>query len=102
MHCHKVERVTQVIDLPTPLIGFYFDPVTGALKILATGCTDFLPAKRSPYTIDLLEDSQHTTPVNQQKCHWEIDYRKIIEIYWNFDGKLLHRCSTTVSEVIGS
>jgi hypothetical protein len=22
--------------------------------------------------------------------HWEIDYRKIIEMYRNFDGKLLH------------
>jgi hypothetical protein len=54
-------------------IGFYFDPVTGALtasmlhavlKILATCCTDSLPAQRSPYTMDLFEDSQDTTPVN--------------------------------------
>jgi hypothetical protein len=21
------------------------------------------------------------------RSHWEIDYRKIIGIYWNFDGK---------------
>ena len=31
--------------------------------------------------------------------HWEIDYRKIIGIYRNFDGKLLHSYFTTVSEV---
>ena len=31
--------------------------------------------------------------------HWEIDYRKIIGIYLNFDGKLLHSYFTTVSEV---
>ena len=31
--------------------------------------------------------------------HWEIDYRKIIGIYRNFDGKLLHSSFTTVSEV---
>jgi tetrahydromethanopterin S-methyltransferase subunit C len=31
--------------------------------------------------------------------HWEIDYRKIIGIYQNFDGKLLHSYFTTVSEV---
>ena len=31
--------------------------------------------------------------------HWEIDYRKIIEIYRNFDGKLLHSYFTTVLEV---
>jgi hypothetical protein len=32
--------------------------------------------------------------------HWEIDYRKIIGIYRNFDGKLLHSNFTTVSEVV--
>ena len=32
------------------------------------------------------------------RSHWEIDYRKIIGIYWNFDGKLLHSYFTTVSE----
>jgi hypothetical protein len=31
--------------------------------------------------------------------HWEIIYRKIIGIYRNFDGKLLHSYFTTVSEV---
>jgi len=31
--------------------------------------------------------------------HWEIDYRRIIGIYRNFDGKLLHSYFTTVSEV---
>jgi len=31
--------------------------------------------------------------------HWEIDYRKIIGIYRNFDGKLLHSYFTTASEV---
>ena len=31
--------------------------------------------------------------------HWEIDYRKIIGIYRNFDGKLLHSYFTTVSDV---
>jgi hypothetical protein len=29
--------------------------------------------------------------------HWEIDYRKIIGIYRNFDGELLHSYFTTVS-----
>jgi len=31
--------------------------------------------------------------------HWEIDYRKIIGIHRNFDGKLLHSYFTTVPEV---
>ena len=31
--------------------------------------------------------------------HWEINYRKIIGIYRNYDGKLLHSYFTTVSEV---
>jgi hypothetical protein len=31
--------------------------------------------------------------------HWEIDYRKTIGIYRNFDGKLLQSFFTTVSEV---
>jgi hypothetical protein len=31
--------------------------------------------------------------------HWKIEYRKIIGIYRNFDGKLLHSYSTSVSEV---
>ena len=31
--------------------------------------------------------------------HWEIDYRKIIENYRKFDGKLLLSYFTTVSEV---
>jgi len=31
--------------------------------------------------------------------HWEIDYRKIIGICRNFDGKLLHSYFTTVSKV---
>ena len=31
--------------------------------------------------------------------HWEIDYGKIIGIYRNFDGKLLHSYFMTVSEV---
>ena len=31
--------------------------------------------------------------------HWEIDYLKIIGIYRNFDGKLLHSYFMTVSEV---
>jgi hypothetical protein len=33
------------------------------------------------------------------KQHWEIDYRKIIGIYRNFDGKLLDGHFTTVSQV---
>jgi hypothetical protein len=36
---------------------------------------------------------------DMDRYHWEIDYRKIIGIYRNFDGKLLHSCFTTVSEV---
>jgi hypothetical protein len=36
---------------------------------------------------------------NLLKVHWEIEYRKIIGIYRNFDGKLLHSYFTTVSEV---
>jgi hypothetical protein len=31
--------------------------------------------------------------------HWEVDYRKIIGIYRNFDGKLLHSYFTIASEV---
>jgi len=39
----------------------------------------------------------------QVKCfHWEIDHRKIIGIYQNFDGQLLHSYFTTVSEVFWS
>ena len=33
------------------------------------------------------------------RVHWEIDYRKIIGIYRNFDGKRLHSYFKTVSEV---
>ena len=36
---------------------------------------------------------------NSLSLHWEIDHRKIIGIYRNFDGKLLHSYFTTVSEV---
>ena len=40
---------------------------------------------------------------NSSRCkvliNWEIDYRKIIGIYRNLDGKLLHSYFTTVSEV---
>jgi hypothetical protein len=31
--------------------------------------------------------------------HWEIEYRKIIGIYRNFNGKLLHSYFTTISVV---
>ena len=39
------------------------------------------------------------TVIEERNVHWEIDYRKIIGIYRNFDGKLLHSYFTTVSEV---
>jgi len=57
-------------------IGFHFDPVTGALtasmlhavlKILATCCTDSLPTQRTPYTMDLFDDSTDKTPVDQKQ-----------------------------------
>jgi hypothetical protein len=43
--------------------------------------------------------AQVITPRYNSLLHWEIDYRKIIGINRNFDGKLLHSYFTTVSEV---
>jgi len=40
-----------------------------------------------------------TTKLKDTFNHWEIDYRKIIGIYRNFDGELLHSYFTTVSEM---
>ena len=49
-----------------------------------------VPAEGAIIVVD--DDSPLTT-------HWEIDYRKNIRIYRNFDGKLLHSYFTAVSEV---
>ena len=53
--------------------------------------------------IDENADGNHRAEVDgapaETRSHWEIDYRKIIGIYRNFDGKLLHSYFTTVSEV---
>ena len=38
-------------------------------------------------------------PLLNGQLHWEIDCRKVIGIYRNFDGKLLHSYFMTVSEV---
>ena len=40
------------------------------------------------------------TMMHDDGDHWEIDYREIIGIYRNFDGKLMHSYFTTVSEVV--
>jgi hypothetical protein len=46
-----------------------------------------------------LTPDQWNFNVQASHNHWEIDYRKIIGIYRNFDGQLLHSYFTTVSEV---
>ena len=63
-----------------------------------------------PFRVGRLPASDHYDPNNPDLIaadpkrtylyrHWEIDYRKIIGIYRNFDGKLLPSYFTTVSEV---
>jgi hypothetical protein len=64
------------------------------------------PAAVEPMKI-VIDEDKWRLPCNrapprkhsEEKQHWEIDYRKIIGIYRNFDGKLLHSYFTTVSEV---
>ena len=56
---------------------------------------------KSPLVESLLAYHHYQSPLSSRRSdlHWEIDYRKIIGIYRNFDGKLLHSYFTTVSEV---
>jgi hypothetical protein len=82
----------------------------------ATNCAEFKACfKQQPTTFAASSarfEQQRTSNRIKDECfsqclhlrqltevHWEIDYRKIIGIYRNFDGKLLHSYFTTVSEV---
>ena len=53
----------------------------------------------SPVSNHLWEPVASSRLVDVTPTHWEIDYRKIIGIYRNCEGKLLHSYFTTVSKV---
>jgi hypothetical protein len=62
-------------------------------------CKDREHCKTTVRLLSLRENRLLQADYDIQSLHWEIEYRKIIGIYRNFDGKLLHSYSITVSEV---
>ena len=86
-HLKLLEKLQELF--PEMVEGVQWNLTEGGFR----NVLDFLASIRVAELAKILDDEN-------LMVHWEIDYRKIIGIYRNFDGKLLHSYFTTVSEVV--